>query len=110
MTDNILEKNMEFSEKFEIPNNKLDYDYLEFSAGQSMLSEEVRELKEAIKLKDDVEILDGAIDVAVIALNIAYKLFRMKGYNPTVATIKSKEAFKEVIDSNMSKLTKDGRV
>lgn len=105
----VIEKNTEFSAKLELVKNEVTWDYLEFSYA-NLLQEEFNELGAAIKEKDEIETLDGAYDVSVIALNIAYKLFRMKGFDHEEAKVKTEEGFHRVLDSNLSKLHPDGTV
>jgi hypothetical protein len=105
----VVSKNAEFSDKLELSRNTVTWDYLGFSF-DNLLREEFNELGDAIKDKDEVELLDGAFDVSVIALNIAYKLFRMKGCSHEEAQLKTEEGFHRVLDSNLSKLHPDGTV
>lgn len=105
----VVAKNAEFSDKLELARNKVTWDYLQFSYG-NLLQEEFNELGAAIKEKDEVETLDGAFDVSVIALNIAYKLFRMKGCSHEEAQKRTEDGFHRVLDSNLSKLHPDGTV
>ncbi len=105
----VITKNAEFCDKLELVRNAVTWDYLGFSYG-NLLQEEFNELGAAIKEKDEVETLDGAFDVSVIALNIAYKLFRMKGNSHEDALALTEEGFHRVLDSNLSKLHPDGTV
>ncbi len=107
--ESVVSKNAEFSDKLELARNKVTWEYLEFSYS-NLLQEEFNELGAALKEKDEVEVLDGAFDVSVIALNIAYKLFRQKGCNHEEAKLKTEEGFHRVLDSNLSKLHPDGTV
>ncbi len=102
-------KNAEFSHKLELVRNQPSWDYINFSF-DNLLREEFNELGDAIKEKDEIETLDGAFDVSVIALNIAYKLFRMKGFSHEEAVAKTEDGFHRVLDSNLSKLHPDGTV
>lgn len=109
---NPFEKNIEFCERAELQsphqNNKLDkWVYLEWCASDALLGEEVSELRQAITGHDEVETLDGAYDVAIIALNIAYKLFRKKGLSENEAVKRTFEGFDRTVDSNLSKLKND---
>jgi hypothetical protein len=105
----VVSKNAEFSHKLELAKKEVSWEYLDFSF-DNLLREEFNELGAALKDKDEVEILDGAFDVSVIALNIAYKLFRMKGLNHEEAALRTEEGFHRVLDSNLSKLHPDGTV
>jgi predicted HAD superfamily Cof-like phosphohydrolase len=109
MKPSVVAKNTEFCEKLELIRNDPNWDYINFSY-KNLLQEEFDELGEAIEAKDEVETLDGAYDVSVIALNIAYKLFRMKGLNHDEAKKRTEEGFHRVLDSNLSKLQPDGTV
>ncbi len=111
----ILKANNLFCELFEFsPNNpnlerykEHPYEMLQFSC-DNLLQEEFDELHDAILNKNDVEIIDGAIDCAVIALNIAYKLFRLKGFESGEAYTRTYNSFGEVIKSNLSKVNDKG--
>jgi len=107
--ESVVSKNAQFSDKLELVKNKSSWEYIEFSF-KNLLQEEFNELGEAIETKDEVETLDGAFDVSVIALNIAYKLFRMKGLSHEEAALRTEEGFHRVLDSNLSKLHPDGSV
>ena len=108
-TQTVVGKNAEFCDKLELVRNKVDWNYLGFSYS-NLLQEEFNELGDAIVAKDEIETLDGAFDVSVIALNIAYKLFRMKGCDHDEAKKRTEEGFHRVLDSNLSKLHPDGTV
>ncbi len=105
----VITKNTEFCDKLELARKNSSWEYISFSFG-NLLKEEYNELGAAIEAKDEVETLDGAFDVSVIALNIAYKLFRMKGLNHEEAKFRTEEGFHRVLDSNLSKLHPDGSV
>lgn len=93
----------QFSDQFELLHNKPDYEFLKWRMGDKMLAEEVRELNEAIDAKDDVEIVDGACDVAFIALTQAYITFRKFGCTHLQALWKTRAAFEEVCMTNLAK-------
>lgn len=110
-----IELNCEFAEKIELdPRNSylqkygLDYGYLTYS-WDNILREETSEIGAAIAQKDDVEILDGAFDTAVVALNLAYKLLRMKGFDHKEASKRTEEGFKRVCENNLTKLNANGK-
>lgn len=105
----VVSKNAVFSDKLELVRNEVTWDYLKFSHN-NLLQEEFNELGNAIDEKDEIEILDGAFDVSVIALNIAYKLFRKNGLDHEEAVKRTEEGFHRVLDSNLSKLQEDGTV
>jgi len=106
-----FDKNLEFAYRAEMQNPHLKgkykdiWSYLKWCTDERMLIEEVNEVKTAIAEKDRIETIDGACDVAVIALNIAFKLFYdQKDGNHVEAMNATKEAFKRVTNSNLSKL------
>ena len=110
-----IELNCEFSNSLELdPRNPylqkygLDYGYLTYS-WDKILREETTEIGRAIAEKNDVEIIDGAFDTAVVALNIAYKAFRMKGFGHEEAAAKTEEGFKRVCLNNLTKLNENGK-
>lgn len=103
----VVNKNAVFSDKLELARNEVTWEYLKFSHN-NLLREEFEELGNAIEEHDEIETLDGAFDVSVIALNIAYKLFRKKGLSHEEAVKRTEEGFHRVLDSNLSKLQPDG--
>ena len=111
-----IKLNCEIAEKFELyPTNPylmskggLTYNYLIY-CWDTILREEVIEIGVAIGAKNDVEILDGALDSAVVALNIAYKLFVMKGFDHDEAVKRTEEGFRRVCENNLTKLNESGR-
>jgi hypothetical protein len=108
-----FKKNIEFCRRAELEsphiNNQLDkWIYLDWCASDALLGEEVKELRQAIKGHDEVETLDGAYDVAIIALNIAYKLLRKKGIEHNEAVKRTEIGFDRTVDSNLTKLKNDG--
>lgn len=116
MQQDLIRLNTIFSDKLELAaNNPIlqsltdPYDVVEFSYA-NLLLEEVEELRIALKEKNDVEILDGALDVAVVSLNIAYKLFRSKGLSDYESYHRTQLSFAEVIKSNLSKINIKGEV
>lgn len=90
-----------FSDRLEFLQNNPSYEFLQ--RRMDFLDEEVEELRQAIVTKDDVEIVDGAMDVMFIALTQAYQLFRLKGYSHHQAVWKVRAAFLEVCRSNLDK-------
>lgn len=93
----------QFSDQFELLHNAPTYEFLKWRMGDKMMTEEVRELNEAIDAKDDVEIVDGACDVAFIALTQAYITFRKFGCSHNQALWKVRAAFEEVCRTNLAK-------
>lgn len=92
-----------FSEEFELQLNAPTYEFMKFHMGDKMMAEEVRELDAAIDAQDDIEIIDGACDVAFIALTQAYICFRRRGYSPLQAQGKVRAAMLEVCRTNLMK-------
>lgn len=105
-----IRKNAQFSNKCEIRDRDLNWSDIEFCVSDVMLKEELKELEQAIKDRNCVEILDGACDVAVIALNTCYKLFRLFNLNHDESLYRTEKAFEIVTDSNLSKIKLDGTV
>lgn len=105
---NFIEKATEFSRDFELSQNRVNFYYLHNSI--DFLKEEVEETLQALEQQDDAEILDGAGDVAFIALNIIYKWGRMKDYNHEESTLLIKEVMNRICDANLSKKQPDGSV
>lgn len=91
----------QFSDKLELAANEPSYGFL--TRRMDFFDEESGELYDAIGEKDDVEILDGAIDTAFVALTQAYHLFRMRGFHHHQAVAKVRGAMMEVGKTNMTK-------
>lgn len=105
----LIQKNLEFCERAELasPYKKEDmWEYINWTVN-NLLAEEFKEVKDAAKVNDPIETIDGACDVAVLALNIPYKLFRKMGFTPTEARLKTLEAFERVINSNLRKVPEE---
>ena len=105
----------QFSDKLELAkdenNNYINTPSLDFmSRRMDFLDEEVEELRKGIEDKDLVETLDGALDVAFIAITQAYHLFRKEGHNHTKAVVSTRTAMYEVGIANLlkNKPTKKG--
>lgn len=90
-----------FADVFERVNNKPSLEFL--SRRMDFLDEEVEELREAIKANDIVEILDGAADVAFIAILQAYYAMLMLGYNEVNARTQTRTCLIKVGITNMTK-------
>lgn len=91
----------QFSERLELNTNKPTYSFM--ARRMDFLDEEVNELREAISEKDDVEILDGAIDSAFVAITQAYHLLRKRGKTVEEATVGVRAAMIRVGLTNMVK-------
>lgn len=98
-----IEAACQFTDRFELVQNKPTYEFLKWRMNNKMLTEEVRELNEAIDAQDDIEIVDGACDVAFIALTQAYITFRKFGCTHLQAVGKVRQAFEEVCHTNLQK-------
>jgi len=107
---NLIEKNTAFSNKCEIRDKIVTWQDIEFATSDLMLQEEVRELIDAVSKRDEAETLDGAYDIAVISLNVAYKLFRNLGFDHLESCERTKEGFDIVLNSNLSKIKPDGTI
>lgn len=72
----LTQKNIEFSYKCEFNSGQklVKWSDIEFSTGEHMLMEEIEETKKGLDENNKIEILDGAGDVMVIALNLIYKM------------------------------------
>jgi len=112
--NDLIKRNIEFSNTVELhkdnpmTDGKVTWPYIQKTI--LFLEEEMDETYDAYFKKDRVELLDGALDVAVVALNLAYKLFRLYEFTHEEAELKVLESFNEVIESNMSKRSPDGSV
>lgn len=106
---NPIQKGLEFCERAELKSPKLQeghkdmWSYLEWCSSE-LLAEEVEELKQAISNKDKKETLDAAYDVAFVAMNISYKLFRKLGFKTHDSRDKAEEGYNRVCDNNLSKI------
>lgn len=111
----VIDAACRFCDEFELQLNKPDYNFLTFRMGENMLAEEVQELGDAIMLAQDApegsprqlhydaEIVDGAMDVAFIALLQGYITFRKRGCSHLQAVIKTRTAFLGVCETNLAK-------
>lgn len=113
MTD-LIKLNARFARDVElhgdnpIASSGVTWEYIQKSL--KFLEEEIDETYDGFFRRDKEDTLDGALDVAVVALNLAYKLFRMSGFDHDQSVKKTEDSFKEVIDSNLSKITPCGSV
>lgn len=98
-----------FVHEVELVQNQPTYEYLERTT-DNFLREEFNELLKACKEKDEIEILDGAADVAYIALNIINKWAAMQGLNKEARVSLVQEVIEEVACSNLSKIAENGMV
>ena len=76
------------------------YNKEQFNLYRKLITEEVKELDEAINVDDKVEKLDALLDIMVVTLGAIHSL-----------GVDDENAWKEVISSNMSKIdVKTGKV
>jgi predicted HAD superfamily Cof-like phosphohydrolase len=80
-------KFMTASGQTDAPNKKLSKLYL------SLIKEEYKELRDAVKAKDEVEILDALIDILVVTIGTAHAM----GYD-------AEGAWNEVMKTNFAKI------
>lgn len=122
---NILHEIMKWCEEFELNPENLDSevpltDHAFDGAGQAIdfCFEEVRETERAYVTYDEVEILDGFLDLTWVALNGAYKFLRSQGQSPSEARDNVLAALKTIYNANNAKrdaygdilYNKDGKV
>lgn len=92
-----------FEEKVRIFNrvcgSLTDVDDTKLTLQLSLIKEELKELEDAFKAKDSVEVLDGIVDVLVTAVGFAQQL-QTQGYDVSTAT-------QRVADNNLTKFPKD---
>ena len=109
ITNNWIFKGTKFARDFEIQDKEYTWEQLDDTV-YMYLEEEMIELKEALRARDLVEILDGAGDVAFIALNVIYKLGRLKGLSHGNARELISKVMNQISDSNLTKMLPDGTV
>jgi NTP pyrophosphatase (non-canonical NTP hydrolase) len=103
----LIEKITKFCQELEIPNFK-DLNELIILTGV-LLTEEVGETIDGIESGDDEELVDGFGDVAFLAINGIYKVFRERGFEHDVATQKTITVLDRISNANLSKLHSDGK-
>ncbi len=87
---NVFKDSLKFmvaSGQTDVPNKKLSKLYL------SLIKEEYKELRDAVKAKDEVEILDALIDIMVVTVGTAHAM----GYD-------AEGAWNEVMKTNFAKI------
>lgn len=104
-----ISKGTEFARDLELDVNRPGYDYLAATT-RIYLDEEVNETLSACIEQDDAEIIDGAGDIAFIALNLIYKWGIQKKMNHLQATHLIYEVMHRIGDANLSKKQSDGSV
>jgi len=109
ISNDFISKMTKFARDLELQDTDLTYQTIDTSV-YCYLHEEYCELEKASGAEDDIEILDGAGDVAFIALNIIYKLGRLKGKSHQEATNLIHEVMNRICDSNLTKILPDGSV
>jgi len=91
----------QFTDKLELAVNKPSYEFLD--RRMDFLDEEVEELREGILDKDDLEIIDGAADVAFIAITQIYLGYRNLGVDHPTALVKTRATLILVGRANLTK-------
>lgn len=109
ISNDFISKMTRFARDLELQDTDLTYQTLDTSV-YCYLHEEYCELEKATGAEDDIEILDGAGDVAFIALNIIYKWGRLKGKSHGEASNLVSEVMNRICDSNLTKILPDGSV
>lgn len=104
---NFIKQVTEFSRDFELDSCARD---VLLAKAMSFLEEECAETRDAIELGDDAEILDGAGDVAFIALNMIYKWGRMHLGDHDEATMLISQVMDRICEANLAKRWPDGEV
>lgn len=90
-----------FSDNLELVNNDPTVKFMQ--RRMDFLEEEVKELHQALHDNDTIEIIDGAVDVAFVAITQAYHLFLSKGFDPAGARTAVRAAMIKVGVTNMTK-------
>lgn len=104
----------QFADKLELAKDE-NHNYINNPSFEFMqrrmdfLDEEVNELREGIKQKDLVEILDGAIDTTFIAMTQAYHLFRATGHDHIASVTGVRSSMLMVGMANMLKNKPTGK-
>lgn len=110
--DNLIKQNCDFSNELELhPDNPyiqkfgISDEYIGKSIkGDRFLLGSVKKLIDAYNVGNRQEMLDRAMDSAVTALNVAYKMMRQEGRSHDEATQFTQAAFEFKVKNNMSKV------
>ena len=97
----IIDLFCQFSEKLELVANESGLKFL--TRRLDFLREEVGELEEATLADNKIEMVDGAADVAFVAITQIYHVFRYHGLNHNQAVVKTVTALTEVGKTNLMK-------
>lgn len=97
----VIDAACQFSDQLELSVNKPDIGFLQLR--MQFLEEEFHELDSALFHHDDVEAIDGAMDVAFIAITQAYHVFRKRGFGHVDAVVRTRLAFIRVCETNIVK-------
>ena len=73
------------------------------------LYEELHEYTKGFRLEDMEETIDGAGDVAFLAINLIYKTFRHYGLDSEDAEVYTYETLCRITEANMNKAQPDGK-
>jgi len=98
----IIDLWMGFCDHLELVNNTSTVNFMK--RRMDFLVEEVNELHQALDDDDTIEIIDGAIDVAFVALTQAYHLYRSKGFDEAAARTAVRASMIQVGVTNMTKI------
>jgi hypothetical protein len=112
MTYDILDKSTEFSRDFEVDPKLTEGVNKKTLLNKTIdfLHEELNETNQAIKDNNMPEMIDGFGDVAFVALNGIYKIFRLEGYAHILALEKSREVMRRICEANLGKKQTDGSI
>lgn len=103
--EHLFEKIAEFNRTFEIRENKKFHSLpsvAESELSYALIKEELEEYREAMRNHDTTEVADALIDMLYLVIGA----MRRHGMSAQLATA----LFNEVHASNMSKVTKDGKI
>lgn len=100
--DDIIDLFCQFSGRLELAANDPGLTFIK--RRMDFLEEEVKELDDAIEDDDVVEMIDGAADVAFIAITQVYHVFRHAGFEHDKAVAKTRQALMEVGRTNIIKV------
>lgn len=91
----------QFSDRLELAANKPTLEFMKLR--MPFLFEEVSELGSALDVEDDIETIDGALDVAFVAITQAYLVFRKRGFTHIQSVGKTRAGLLEVCRTNLLK-------
>lgn len=91
----------QFSDKLELAANEPSLDFMK--RRMDFLQEEVEELEDGLAEEDLLETIDGAADVAFVAITQIYHGFRSCGFDHVAALVKTRTTLLLVGKANMAK-------